>query len=66
MKPKFLLLLLLLCSTMLAGAQFVNGELYLEINLTASPQLTITPKGKNTNITVALFYNAGRSSICKR
>ena len=53
MKPKFLLLLLLLCSTMLAGAQFVNGELYLEINLTASPQLTITPKGKNTNITVA-------------
>ncbi len=53
MKRNYLIILLLFCLKLLAGAQFIKGELYLEINLTASPQLTITPKGKNTNITVA-------------
>ncbi|HQI53137.1 MAG TPA: SpoIID/LytB domain-containing protein [Candidatus Cloacimonas acidaminovorans] len=52
MKRNYLIILLLFCLKLLAGAQFIKGELYLEINLTASPQLTITPKGKNANITI--------------
>ncbi|HNX02579.1 MAG TPA: SpoIID/LytB domain-containing protein [Candidatus Cloacimonas sp.] len=67
MKHLFLLLMLLLGTGLLAGAQFIDGELYLEINLVSEPTVTITPKTNNTQITVSetdgLISHSFNSSI---
>ena len=53
LKCNCLFIFLLLCIPLLWGAQFREGELYLEINLAASSTLNITPEGKNAQITVS-------------
>ncbi len=53
LKCNCLFILLLLFIPLLWGAQFRDGELYLEINLAASPTLSITSERKDEKITVS-------------
>ncbi|MEN6444524.1 MAG: SpoIID/LytB domain-containing protein [Candidatus Cloacimonas sp.] len=53
MRTLSLLLLLLLCGSLLAGAQVLDGELYLEINLVISPSLNISFPKVTTPIIVS-------------
>ena len=67
MKHLCLLIMLVLDTCLLAGAQFIDGELYLEINLVTEPIVTITPKTNNPQITVSetdgLISHSFNSSI---
>jgi len=67
MKHLCLLIMLVLDTCLLAGAQFIDEELYLEINLVTEPIVTITPKTNNPQITVSetdgLISHSFNSSI---